>query len=1279
MAYVGIGPYGGKVYTTGGRRTLTWTGTLFASGVADTSYQHYKTEFNRLPDGGNPISFYYPDTVGDPRRESGVTEYAYEADVQWAIWFPRGIFEPDPSSSPAGSLPGMEGFTRQGDINAGPGQIAGPPYDVGTGIVAGQEWEGSAPFSVTVHTGFGSSKTVLYGRAPTRTVQSDLSFVDDYHYEAGPGGTFEFSIDVEDCIEYVITDQLFPGSNHGEPNGPFQTWARKFERSREGGAASMTFTAADGTIAAVSDTITADLISEIGNPNALAYDAASSGELPRSSGNYPTEFDCSTSHSGIDGSGNPVGGPATCALTCAVSDGDHWDFVYGVTGWPGEGDISVENGASATGYGAAIKFTQTPTRSMFLDLRTRAMNRPHTDPITVQYGAAGTIDAAGGYQAHTLVVEGENTLVETQQSFSCAWSGSLTPYTVPDGSLMPWVAPYDPLAFQQEIAEGPDLDSAGEFNAYKGSFIYSSWSDGAGVIIEPPLNPGDPLQKPDYFTPRMLISGAHFDAATIEHVADGPSITGDWSSPACTLAAVDAGESITVPDGIVGSAILALSPAQEWQAYRKLKISITSVVNDFQVFDVQVNGKRWENLLTGKAGEEKIVYIDLMAPNTQPERVDVTHSDGTKWPLVSVDEGIQNTNDGPYWGVTYAPQITFDTLAPGETYIVGEMHLHRDRTAAVDVVPEDGGPQSPVGADAVLMGGPDGNYVFAGAVGYVDGRKGLEEAYAHSSPGNSPPYTLYTILDLLTAMGARPGWIVTPTNTPLSDGYHNDSLPAPLLMGCGAYWDETIPGDSVALGAWVDGFDLDCTSPYTLQAADAIDVVTWYPGCGSSWMTPYADDGAFPIRMSKIVMSGVRGICLDNAYQPFEGQMVEVEEVYVDASYTPTGFAPVVDCTAAMDGSYVEKSPLSRNDDNPDPFAARFHIAFIPDDPEVDDLGVHLNQFARPLFSRRWATVHFRSPHTIPKAYTPWNFAGEFADFHRANIAEDGGIYYWHSDNVVPPWDPAIMQALVHNDGKSSYSRMVVDRQHANRAILVYQSGDSLHGYNIFETASADDGATWETPTETFFLAQFPTIAVGQDGTVIRAIYVAANDTTGTIQATIQQPGDLAPGSAFTLSDASGPIVVASDTFHLAQTDAGNWILHANTGSGTQAYLSTDDARTFTALSGWAIAGGTLPTVAVGPLGEIILLALIVPAGSKSGTLSAMIGYPGAAAAAVNCRDSSGNAISLNIDTFQLSHAADLAGRWVLSCVIAGEGGVSTWFSTDESGPVMTFTRTNEA
>jgi hypothetical protein len=106
-----------------------------------------------------------------------------------------------------------------------------------------------------------------------------------------------------------------------------------------------------------------------------------------------------------------------------------------------------------------------------------------------------------------------------------------------------------------------------------------------------------------------------------------------------------------------------------------------------------------------------------------------------------------------------------------------------------------------------------------------------------------------------------------------------------------------------------------------------------------------------------------------------------------------------------------------------------------------------------------------------------------------------------------------------------------------------------LRTADTYETYSDDDGETWRSPHMTIPGGQYPDIAAGHDGSLMRVAYVddGTGSGTGTLWAQYQAAGDPSPSAAFQLKKADGvtPIAAQMGAFKInhAWDGAAQWIL----------------------------------------------------------------------------------------------------------------------------------------
>lgn len=111
--------------------------------------------------------------------------------------------------------------------------------------------------------------------------------------------------------------------------------------------------------------------------------------------------------------------------------------------------------------------------------------------------------------------------------------------------------------------------------------------------------------------------------------------------------------------------------------------------------------------------------------------------------------------------------------------------------------------------------------------------------------------------------------------------------------------------------------------------------------------------------------------------------------------------------------------------------------------------------------------------------------------------------------------------------------------------------------------------------------------------------------------------------------------------------------------------ISTDDGQTWGAAV-VLIPGARKPTPACDDSGTIIIAGYAGTTGG-SGPISAVAQAAGdvSPSAVFNLRDSTGADLVATDDTFGISAGPDGARRWILAIVIAGDAGISHWYSTD--------------
>lgn len=190
----------------------------------------------------------------------------------------------------------------------------------------------------------------------------------------------------------------------------------------------------------------------------------------------------------------------------------------------------------------------------------------------------------------------------------------------------------------------------------------------------------------------------------------------------------------------------------------------------------------------------------------------------------------------------------------------------------------------------------------------------------------------------------------------------------------------------------------------------------------------------------------------------------------------------------------------------------------------------------------------------------PWNLQDKQGRYHRVGV--NSGIQYLRSDSTVPKPGWAVTSQVTTN-GADANPRQVLDER--NRIHVLWERSP-----NVLEAVSDDDGQTWGTPNTMIPGGKHPTIAIGHDGSILRAAYVS-----GVLKGTYQAQGDTAASAPFTFQKWNGSalvdISVADDTFHIQQGHEGpaRWLL-ASIESGdtdTSDWWSGDDGRTWTKIT----------------------------------------------------------------------------------------------------------------
>lgn len=133
----------------------------------------------------------------------------------------------------------------------------------------------------------------------------------------------------------------------------------------------------------------------------------------------------------------------------------------------------------------------------------------------------------------------------------------------------------------------------------------------------------------------------------------------------------------------------------------------------------------------------------------------------------------------------------------------------------------------------------------------------------------------------------------------------------------------------------------------------------------------------------------------------------------------------------------------------------------------------------------------------------------------------------------------------------------IISRTGGDRVWLLCGTFGTDTGPSIWYSADPD-ASTWTRIASSGLSGSHPTIAEGQDRTLIIGVYVSPTGgaTYGTIQAVATTPGDVVLGSPYTLKDHTGTaLAVQNNSFHLCQPPNGArpWILTVMIGGDSSA------------------------------------------------------------------------------------------------------------------------------
>lgn len=217
-------------------------------------------------------------------------------------------------------------------------------------------------------------------------------------------------------------------------------------------------------------------------------------------------------------------------------------------------------------------------------------------------------------------------------------------------------------------------------------------------------------------------------------------------------------------------------------------------------------------------------------------------------------------------------------------------------------------------------------------------------------------------------------------------------------------------------------------------------------------------------------------------------------------------------------------------------------------------------------------------------------------------------------------------------------------------------------GTEVVERISDDDGLTWNAAATHFSPGTHGEIAVGLDGLILRAAYVA-----GALKICRQDLGDAAPAAAFSALDAAAtPLALQDDRFRLCCDDRNIWWLHARISGGQTTLLwSSDQGATWSVSDGavTGLASGTHPGIAMAHNGTLLAWAYLAGNLQFSRRADGDTAWSAFAAA----EDSMGSPLVLANFNFSLAPGVEEPDRWIGVWVPSGGSLPVEYASSDEA------------
>lgn len=204
----------------------------------------------------------------------------------------------------------------------------------------------------------------------------------------------------------------------------------------------------------------------------------------------------------------------------------------------------------------------------------------------------------------------------------------------------------------------------------------------------------------------------------------------------------------------------------------------------------------------------------------------------------------------------------------------------------------------------------------------------------------------------------------------------------------------------------------------------------------------------------------------------------------------------------------------------------------------------------------------------------PCNLENSVGQYYSA-WRDQSRIRFNRAETTTPPYD--LTGIIAEPPAGYVYGEPTFVQDWRHRHILLFSKLEKANPTNVsvMEIVSDDDGKTWSEPTTVFTGARKPRIEIHPStGAIVRAAYLPGSPATvGTLKASIQYPGDSAPGTEFTIKEYVGTTLidlrVKDEGFHLAPAadGPGRWLLICTReGESSPADLqSWDECKTFTA------------------------------------------------------------------------------------------------------------------